>query len=146
GLYANKDIILNCYNDGVAQSGPCNSKEIHGLLWAGNQTLVPNPADSTLFLVDYQGAIFNDRWNDSPIPDLNSPPVLTIKGAMVSFHRGTFSAIESTGAGRVTSGWQKSFTWDPRLSSAQPPYMLRDALASFIRSTAKDIPCDDACS
>jgi hypothetical protein len=146
GLYANKDIILNCYNDGVPQTGQCNSKEVHGLLWAGNQTLVQDPLDANSYIVEYQGAIYNDHWNDSTIPNLDSPPILTIRGAMVSYHRGTFSAIESTGAGRVTSGWQKSFSWDPRFGSAQPPYMLRDALASFIRSTAKDIPCDDACN
>ncbi len=145
GLYANKDIILNCYNDGVTQSGPCNSKVVHGLLWAGNQTLIVDPLDSNAYIVSHQGTIYNDHWNDSHISDLNNPPTLTIKGAMISFHRGTFSTIESSGAGRVTSGWQKAFSWDPRLSSEQPPYMLRDALASFIRSTAKDIPCDQAC-
>ncbi len=133
GLYASKDIILNCYNDGVPQTGPCSSKEVDGLLWAGKQT------------ESYQGTIYNDRWNDSTVTDVNNPPTLTINGAMVSYYRGTFGAIESTGSGKVTAGWHKSFTWDPRFGSAQPPYMLRDALATFIRSTTKDIPCDSAC-
>lgn len=145
GLYASKDIILNCYNDSSPKSGPCDSKEIDGLLWAGKQTISVSNSVPPVQTIDYQGTIYNDHWNDSGVTDLNNPPVLTIKGALIAYHRGTFGAIESTGSGKVTSGWSKSFSWDSRFGSAQPPYMLRDALATFIRSTAKDIPCDSAC-
>lgn len=145
GLYANRDIILNCYDDSLPQTGPCSNKQVDGLLWAGHQTLEPSPSDPDQFVVTYQGTIYNDRWNDSMVADLDNPPSLKIQGAMVTYHRGTFGSIESTGSGRVTSGWNKDFTWDSRFGSAQPPYMLRDALATFVRSTAKDIPCDDAC-
>lgn len=146
GLYANKDIVLNCYDDGAPQTGPCSNKQIDGLLWAGRQTVEISPSDPSVQTITYQGTIYNDRWHDSTVSDLDNPPTLTIRGAMVSYHRGTFGAIESTGSGRVTAGWNKAFTWDSRFGSAQPPYMLRDALATFIRSTTKDIPCDDACA
>ncbi|MFN8015197.1 MAG: hypothetical protein U0R17_01150 [Acidimicrobiia bacterium] len=146
GLYANKDIVLNCYNDSSPQTGKCDDKQVDGLLWAGKQTLVQSPSDPNVYNVDYEGTIYNDHWNDSAISDLNNPPKLTIRGALISYHRGTFGTIESNGSGKVTGGWSKNFIWDSRLESSQPPYMLRDALASFIRSTTKDIPCDNACS
>lgn len=146
GLYASKDIILNCHNDSGPTTGQCDTKEVYGLLWAGKQTLIQDPSDPYKYNIAYQGTIYNDNWNGSSVSDLDNPPILTIKGAVVSYHRGTFGAIESTGSGRVTSGWKKSFTWDQRFGSEQPPYMLRDALASYIRSTATDLACDSACS
>jgi hypothetical protein len=135
GILSGGDIVLHCVQSG---SGPCASKTVDGLLWADN---VSRDANNN---VVSGTTIYNDRWSNSTVS--GTAPTLTIKGAMITAYRGTFGTIESDGGGKITSGWAKNFVWDARLESQQPPYMLRDALATFVRSTTKDIPCDNACN
>ena len=65
---------------------------------------------------------------------------------MESYNRGTFGSIESVSNGNVTNGFIKYVVFDNRLLYEQPPSMLRDGTVPFIRSSIKDIPCDNACT
>lgn len=127
GLLTTKNIVLHCQ---VTATGECAQKNIDGLLRAGNQA--------------QGGTIYNDRWWDTHATDSANAPALVLNGAMISGYRGTFGAMESNNNGRVSTGWRKEFTLDPRFAHQQPPYMLRDALAPYIRSGMKDLPCEDS--
>lgn len=118
GLLTNENIVLECRLSGTQ----CEEKRVHGLLRAGN-------------------TIYNPRWATALKPSGSDAPNLVLLGSMISYHRGTFGSMNSSDSGEVTAGWKKNFTFDPRLRFEQPPYMLRDSLSMFIRSSMRDVPC-----
>jgi hypothetical protein len=122
GLLTNNDIILHCKLSGTQ----CEEKKVHGLLRAGGLAT--------------GGTIFNPRWATA-VKSSGDAPILNLLGSMISGYRGTFGSMNSSDAGEVTAGWRKEFNFDPRLRFEQPPYMLRDSLSMFIRSSMRDVPC-----
>ncbi|MBP9115134.1 MAG: hypothetical protein KBF89_02185 [Acidimicrobiia bacterium] len=128
GVYSGKDIIIACIPSGSA----CRDITVNGYLKANTDyTSVPS----------YLGTIYTQQWATSAPGGR-----FTLFGAMESYNRGTFGSIESVSNGNVTNGFIKYVVFDNRLLYEQPPSMLRDGTVPFIRSSIKDIPCDNACT
>ncbi len=133
GLLARGDIILDCH---LEATGMCRTKTVEALMVAGmiqNRDLEGSPG----------GSIYNNRWYNSRVSAGADAPILTVEGALISGYRGTFGAMSAQERGGVTSGWEKNFIYDSRLRFEQPPFMLRDSFARYIRSTSKDLPCEE---
>lgn len=131
GVYSGRDIKIAC--NPVPASSACAPITVHGFLKA-NTDLSNN---SNL------GTIYNPSWATA-ITTPGNAPAFTLYGAMESYYRGTFGAMDSQSP-NVKSGFKKNFTFDERLRYEQPPFMLRDGTIPFIRSIVKDVPCADFC-
>ncbi|MFZ4585618.1 MAG: hypothetical protein ACOYNI_10380, partial [Acidimicrobiia bacterium] len=136
GLIADGDVVFTCDDDltpgHTADSCPPD-RTVHAAIVATGWGPEAMPLPEGPY-----GGIYNRDWFSGAT---TGNPQLHFFGAMVSRYRPVFGSFEKWAPFALVNGWHKDFTYDARLRTDQPPYMLRPAGRAWDRLDLSELPC-----